>query len=78
MLQIACNQFERSPSAVPHQTYLDDSRTRTRSDDGSRRTNVESVMAISSRPNDIYHEIFIAAINSRWDCSSSQEFRGSS
>ena len=56
--------------------YLDDSRTRTCSDDSGRRANVESVVAVSPRPDDIDHEIFIAVINGRRDRSGPQQARG--
>jgi len=61
---------------MAHQTHLDHSCARTSSDDSGRRADIEGIMTISSRPNNIHHEILITTINRRRDRSGSQQGRG--
>lgn len=58
-----------------HRKYLDHSRTRTSSDDSGRRADIEGIMSISSRTNDIHHEILVTTVNRCRDRSGPQQAR---
>ena len=55
--------------------YLDHSRTRTSCDDSSSCADIEGIVSISSRADDIHHEILVTAIDGRGDRSGPQKAR---
>ena len=75
-----CYAWNRSAckSPVAARTNLDHSCTRASSDDSGRRADIEGVVPISSRPNDVHHEILITTVKRCRDRSGSQQARGDS